>query len=738
MAALLLLPANVLAQAYVNPEMCAACHPAIAKTYRQNGMGRSFAAPQAKIPIEDFTRNNAYYHAPSDTHYQMLRRGDRIFQRRYQVGFDGHETNVDEKEVDYIVGSGNHMRTYLHREPDGSLRQLPLAWYAEKNGYWAMNPGFDTADYPYARRRIAYDCMFCHNAYPQTPPGHDRLGDLPVYAGKLPEGIDCQRCHGPGERHVAIASTAGATREAIRDAIVNPAHLSAERQLDVCAQCHLKTTEFRLPHAIKRYQRGDFSYRPGEPLAAFSLAFDESPGPAKTDRFETASAVTRMRESRCFRESGGALRCTTCHNPHDIRHGSEGAALYNAACRKCHAQAFTQAVALGKHTAAADCIGCHMPKRRTDDIVHMVVTDHRVQRVKPAGDLLADRPEYHEDAATSYRGEVVPYYPERLADTLYLALAQVRDSANLAKGVPQLERAIAETKPVQPEALLELAAALRATGQIGPAIERLQQALRIDPAYVPAALDLNQALRDAGDPTSALAVAQHAIEIAPDDSRAWNALGQTALDLGRPADTLTALRHALALDPELPEAHNGLGIALAQTGDVTGAEAEFREAVRILPNFGEPHGNLASLLDGRQDVRQAEYEYQLAIRLGPLDVAARFNYGSMLMALRRFEDAEVQLRAGLHINPNVAEAHDLLGGVLERKGSVEQALAEYREAVRLKPEFGRAQLDLGAVLLDRGDRTSAAEHLSMAAKSDDPNLRRMADGLLQKLATKEK
>ncbi len=68
------------------------------------------------------------------------------------------------------------MRTYLHRNPDGTLLELPLAWYAEKGGYWAMNPGYDTADYPYARRQIAYDCMFCHNAYPDTPPGHDAAG----------------------------------------------------------------------------------------------------------------------------------------------------------------------------------------------------------------------------------------------------------------------------------------------------------------------------------------------------------------------------------------------------------------------------------------------------------------------------------------------------------------------------------------------------------------------------------
>ena len=276
---LLLIASLPAAAQYANPKLCAGCHPAIAKTYRQNGMGRSFSTPRPGILVEDFTKNNSYYHPASDTHYQMMNRNGVLIQRRYQIGFEGRESNVDEKQIDYIVGSGNHMRTYVHRSADGTLLELPLAWYAEKGGYWAMNPGYDASDYPYARRQIAYDCMFCHNAYPSTPPGHDRMGDRPVYSGTLPEGIDCQRCHGPGQRHVDVASTPGAKPAAIRAAVVNPARLDNDRQLEVCAQCHLKTTEFLLPHAIKRYQRPDFSYKPGEPLSSFVLAFDEAHGP---------------------------------------------------------------------------------------------------------------------------------------------------------------------------------------------------------------------------------------------------------------------------------------------------------------------------------------------------------------------------------------------------------------------------------------------------------------------------
>jgi predicted CXXCH cytochrome family protein len=732
--ALMLIAPLPAAPQYANPKLCAGCHPAIAKAWRQNGMGRSFSAPSAENFVEDFTKNNSYYHPASDTHYQMLNRKGVLIQRRFQLGFEGKETNVDEKQIDYIVGSGNHMRTYVHRNVDSTLIELPLAWYAEKGGYWAMNPGYDVPDYPYARRQIAYDCMYCHNAYPNTPPGHDRLGDRPVYSGKMPEGIDCQRCHGPGQRHVDIASTPGAKPAAIRAAVVNPARLDNDRQLEVCAQCHLKTTEFLLPHAIKRYERPDFSYKPGEPLASFVLTFDEAPGPKKDARFETASAVTRIRESQCFLKSKGALKCTTCHDPHDIRHGREATERYNSVCRQCHAGAFAAQV---RHPAATGCIDCHMPKRRTEDIVHMGVTDHLIQRNKPAGNLLADIAERHEEAATSYRGEVVPYYPDPLPNTVesryYLALAQVRDRANLEKGLPALEKALGELRSQRPEPYLEFAQALRAAGQPGRALIAFQDSLRRDPAYVPALLEYAVALKEARQPAQAAAIAKRATAVAPADPRAWNTLGQVQLDLADFRGALNSLKQALTLDLEMPEAHNGKGIALARTGDPAAGEAEFREAIRVLPNYGEAHGNLANVLAWKQDFRQAAYEFDQAVRLDPTDVAARFNYGSLLNSLRSFPEAQVQIEAALRLNPNLAEAHDLLGTLLERKGQVDAALREYSEAVRLRPELSHAQLDLGGVLANKGDKAGAAAHLRLAAKSSDPRLRELAEQLLKEL-----
>ena len=228
------------ANRYVDPTSCVGCHVDIARNYLQTGMGRSFFRLTATNTVETHSSNNQFYHSLSDTHYSMDQRGGTYYQRRWQTGFDGKETNIEELTIDYVLGSGNRARAYLHQTTRGTLIELPLGWYAEKGGAWGMSPGFDSR-HPATRRLVPYECIFCHNGYPRIPVANEASGVEPVFSGDLPQGIDCQRCHGPGGRHVDIAGSPGATREQIRASIVNPLRLSPERRLDLCFQCHLET-----------------------------------------------------------------------------------------------------------------------------------------------------------------------------------------------------------------------------------------------------------------------------------------------------------------------------------------------------------------------------------------------------------------------------------------------------------------------------------------------------------------
>ena len=105
-----------------------------------------------------------------------------------------------------MMGSGHHARTYLHRTPEDKLVEIPVGWYAEKGGFWAMSPGYDQPRHRGFRREISFPCMSCHNGYPEMPLGGDLPGRDARFPGAIPEGIDCQRCHGPGRAHVEAVS----------------------------------------------------------------------------------------------------------------------------------------------------------------------------------------------------------------------------------------------------------------------------------------------------------------------------------------------------------------------------------------------------------------------------------------------------------------------------------------------------------------------------------------------------
>ena len=171
---------------YAPVESCQGCHPAIWKTYRQTGMGRAFSAFAFDRTPADFGRRNKFYHKPSDSHFTMLRRGGEAFMRRHQIGPAGEEINVVEKRIDYIMGSGHTGQTLIHRNPRNELIELPVAWYIAKGGYWAMNPNYDQPNHEGFRRRIRYDCFFCHNGYPDMQGRPDDFLADPIYPAKLP------------------------------------------------------------------------------------------------------------------------------------------------------------------------------------------------------------------------------------------------------------------------------------------------------------------------------------------------------------------------------------------------------------------------------------------------------------------------------------------------------------------------------------------------------------------------
>ena len=512
---------------YVDPATCRPCHSRIVESYRQTGMGRSFGKAGTLPPLPEF------YHQPSGRYYSLVERSGEKYLRRFQAG----GANVIEKRIDYAIGSGNHSRTFLHRDARGRLIELPVSWYSERGGYWAMSPGYDRPDHSDFRREVSDSCLFCHNGYPSEA------------NGGLASGIDCQRCHGPGEDHLKS-----------RGHMVNPAKLSSERQMDICLQCHLESASRTLPDSIRRSGRGPFSYRPGAPLGDSILYFDFIK-PASGERITVNNSAYGLMKSQCFLRSAGKLKCTTCHDPH-----AAGPVNETLVCRSCHRAA---------HEASTrDCAGCHMQKRRTEDAIHVVMTDHFIRRRPLPGDLLAQLQERHDRLS----GPVKLLYPERAPDiALYLAMAEA--------SAPALERAFAAAQSTHAEPYFALGEAYRKAGRVEDAIRAYRQAIDRDANDPRSYAALSALLLNRGEPAKAIALLEPALLRLPDDTSLLNSLAVIYARMQRFDDALRLLSKATRVNPDEPLSWLNLGVSLEAKGDRKGAEAAYRQALVLQPDF---------------------------------------------------------------------------------------------------------------------------------------------------------
>jgi predicted CXXCH cytochrome family protein len=716
---------------YVNSTACAGCHREIYNTYRLTGMARSFYRPSADNTVEDYKLHNTIYNRASDRYYTMLERDGKWVQRRNQIGYGKKETNVVEKTIEFVIGSGNHSRSYVYRNSEGNLVEMPVSWYTEKGGYWAMSPGYDRANQPDFSRVIVNECFSCHNAYPQSaqPDAQARASHFtnPAFDGeRVPSGIDCQRCHGPGRAHIEAAGRK-ASPETIRRAIINPARLERERQLETCLQCHLETTS-RMASRLPQYDKAPFSYRPGEPLSAYFSYVDYAPGTGHDDRFEIVNAGYRLPMSACFRSS--QMTCTTCHDPHQIPRGEEAVKHYDSVCSGCHASVHAADV-----SKKGDCIGCHMPKRRTDDVVHAVMTDHYIQRNKPARDLLAPLQEADFAALDTYRGDVIPYNPPGTAANperqLYLDVAQVQDSDDRAPGITRMDQDLARNPPARPEFYYELAEACEKSGKHDEAVRWYDEALRRDPAFRPAIDGLAVALISQGNPDRGAEVLEKAAAAGAADTVAFTDLGNIYLKQGKPELAQQNLSRALSLNPDLPDAQNLLGLALAAKQNWGEAERSFRAAITFQPDLAAAHQNLANLLARGGDYAQARYHFEKAIGIDPANADTRDRYGLLLATAGSLDKAVTQLREAIRLNPNLTQAHSDLADVLVAQGHIDGAAEEYRRAIQLDPDAFEAHLSLGQILARAGNVAEAREHFARAARSPDPEISQAARNALR-------
>ncbi len=484
-------------------EPCAKCHPAEVAQFRRSPMGQSVGAPSV------FT-DARIVHKLSGSTLTVRRQGSVLEHKLERQGVSA------EYPVAYSVGAGIVGYSYIVRL-GAYLYQSPLSYYTQTQS-WDLTPGYETDPHLDFTHQISTGCLFCHTGSVDLLPGApNRFGDPPFTP------ISCERCHGPSAAHL---------EKPVPGSIVNPAKLPPRERNSVCEQCHLEGDA-----RILNPGRDWWDFQPGKPAESAFVTY------LRPDDHSTLRAVSQselLAESQCVRQSGDRLWCGSCHNPHGAK--TDRAAEIRQVCLSCHNSLF----ASGRHTAAAECVSCHMPRLRPTNVSHSAVTDHSIPRSprrqqSDAGSSEAELRAWREpDPAFTRRDLGLAYFD--LAAKEHTAAYAIRSYEILSQLPPDQRR--------DPPVEADLASVLLQQNQQRLAVELFSRASAQQPSNARYAYCLGAALGRTGKMDEAVKELRRSIQLDPSQPDAYLELAQIYQRSGQPAESRRVLEEYLRFMPQ--------------------------------------------------------------------------------------------------------------------------------------------------------------------------------------------
>jgi tetratricopeptide (TPR) repeat protein len=158
--------------------------------------------------------------------------------------------------------------------------------------------------------------------------------------------------------------------------------------------------------------------------------------------------------------------------------------------------------------------------------------------------------------------------------------------------------AFAEPKAGTPSAgeLVNRGVEVARTGEYDAAIHNFDEAIRIDPKFVPAYDNRGTIEMAKGDLARAIADYDQAIRLDPKDSRAFGARGLAYEAKGDFTHAIADYDKAIQIEPQFARVYYNRGIVYGKKGDYRRAVADFQEAIRLDPNDPSPYNSAAWLL----------------------------------------------------------------------------------------------------------------------------------------------
>lgn len=256
----------------------------------------------------------------------------------------GPDTSSRSERIAIVTGLRKG-QSYLYWTAGNALYQLPISYWVGAG--WAYSPAYPDGQ-PHFGRAILPRCLECHASWFETVP--DSILGNRYRPESMILGISCETCHGAGREHVRRERSP--LHALLPRAIVNPARLPRERQLDGCALCHGGTAPLSIT---------PFSYVPGERL---EKVFRVNTPPDTGTPDVHGNQVALLERSRCFRAA--PMTCSTCH---DVHREQRDLAALSGKCLACHTPQSCGLFPRHGRALVDRCVDCHMPARTSATVV---------------------------------------------------------------------------------------------------------------------------------------------------------------------------------------------------------------------------------------------------------------------------------------------------------------------------------------------------------------------------------
>ena len=329
---------------FAGSDKCISCHTDIYDTHIQTAHFLTSAVASEKNIKGSFDTGKNTFVYSNGSLIAMQKRADGFYQAAYINGVEKKS-----QRFDMVIGSGTKGQSYttwLHSR----LLQLPITYFTS-TGQWSNSPGYPNKIA--FNRPITSRCLECHATYVDKTSA-EGIEPEEFDKNRMLLGVDCEKCHGPAEKHVEFQTQNPA--EKTGKFIINPALFSRQQSLDMCAVCHGGRLQKTKP---------SFEFTSGDKLADYFLIDTTTKDANSIDVHGNQYGL--LVSSKCFRMSK-TLTCNTCHNTHENEKGKT--ALFSQRCIGCHTGKHTDAV-LCKMTASIgpeinkNCTNCHMPKMQS-------------------------------------------------------------------------------------------------------------------------------------------------------------------------------------------------------------------------------------------------------------------------------------------------------------------------------------------------------------------------------------